>query len=62
MMRRRIAEEEIESVISFGHNLPCGGYFGFRKIAEKVCKVTFIGLFLLRTLLNSARHVHDNNK
>jgi len=41
IIRRCIPDEEVRSVLSFCHELACGGHFGPRKTAEKVLQSGF---------------------
>ena len=41
IIRRCIPDEEVKSVLSFCHELACGGHFGPRKTAEKVLQSGF---------------------
>ena len=41
IIRRCISDKEIKSVLSFCHELACGGHFNSRKNAEKVLQSGF---------------------
>ena len=50
IIRRRIPDEEIKSVLSFYHEITCGGHFGPRKTAEKVLQSGLLAYFVQRCL------------
>ena len=54
IIRRCITEEEQRSVLSFYHNLACGGYFGPHKTAKKVLQ----SRFYWHTLFKASYHFY----
>ena len=59
IIRRCILDEEIKSVMSFCHELACGGHLGPHKTAEKCCRVSSIGPLYSKMLMNFARRALD---
>ena len=50
--RRCIPDEEVKSVLTFCHELACGGHFDPRKIAEKVLQSGFYWLTLFKDVFD----------
>ena len=59
IIRRCIFNEEIMSVLSFCHELACGGHFGPRKTAEKVLQVGSIGPLCSKMSLSFVKCILD---
>jgi len=61
IIRRGLLEDEHRSVLTFCHELACGGHFRHTRLLKKPCRVDFTGLFFSKTLSNFVSYAKTAN-